>query len=189
MPLIHYLYFRLQTMHITPLPQPNFRPIRFPFDKLQHILDSEHRTILFKPEQAMKTPLCVALIWVYSFIRGSNVAIALRSIGCRFTGIPGFTSKGVDSINSRVREFLGDIRNQLYDNGWVYDKVVRVLTLKVNFDADVEWGSDGSLRHRPLAHPSRISQIANEASNVHHTPGLLICFPLNKSGVEFFCRL
>lgn len=185
--LIHYIFYRLQTLNTTINHKDDWPEIRFPFNQLRGFVSKQlARVICHKPEQAMKTILSVAIAWVYCFIRGFNVAMILRNVGARHTGLVGLSTKGVGGFNAILADLMEDVRGQFANNGWDFQTTLDLLSLKVKTDQGVKWGVDSRLKTTRRDDIRREVQLEEQASKLATEPGILLAFPMNVQSLEFF---
>ena len=188
-PVIHYLFSRLQTWNTNLDHQEEWEEIRYPLEEADMIFDDRALVIFTKLCQSLKTAVSVVVAWTYCFIRGFVVSIALRSVGCRATGLVGLSTKGTEALNELLRSFLEDIRDELSRNDWNIDEVHQLVSLKVHTDSDLKWGQNGNLRRTAVYDDRRIIQLDNAADRLARTPGSCFVFPANVTGVDFFCDI
>ena len=186
-PLIHYLFYRLQTWNTNLNHQPGWKKVFYPFDKARHIFNAEAFTLLYKPTQSIKTSMACAFAWVYAFVRGFHVVFFLRSIGVRYTGLVGLESKGIARMNETICQFILDISDQLESNGWNVGEAMSTFQLIVKSDQEVKWGEGKhSLKGTRVLDPRRDQQLERQALISATSPGMCTALPLNPTGVDFF---
>ncbi|KAI8913088.1 hypothetical protein DFJ77DRAFT_466719 [Powellomyces hirtus] len=189
-PLIHYVFYRLQTRNTTVGHMEGWPEIRYPFPQIFTFLEEDcARSLVHKPEQSMKTSLAAALMWVYCFVRGFNVAAIVRNIGARHTGLVGLATKGLNAINVIVREVINEVQEQLDANGWGKTAAVEALLLRMETDQEMKWGEDGYLKGTRTTDPRRVQQLDREADKFTTRPGLILACPLNHIALEFFADM
>ncbi|KAJ3006398.1 hypothetical protein HKX48_000146 [Thoreauomyces humboldtii] len=185
--LVQYLYYRLQVHNSTFNHQREWPEIRFPLTKAGDLMMKPRaRILLFKREQAMKTPLSVALMWAYTFVRGFTVAAVLRNLGARQTGLVGLRERGIASINDLISVFIRDVRDEIFVNGWDVEQVTKMMSLTFKDDQEMKWGENRKIARTRQGDQRRVEQLKNEVQLWVRTPGAVLALPMNVRGLDFF---
>ncbi|KAI8823756.1 uncharacterized protein EV422DRAFT_577206 [Fimicolochytrium jonesii] len=188
-PLIHYVFYRLQTLNTNINHQKGWPEIRFPFPRIFDFFNEPTaRAVGYKPPQCFKTSMTAALAWAYAFVRGFTVTVILRNIGARQTGVVGFKTKGIATINRHIRRFIEEIADQIRDNGWDEDleDVIEALSLNIKTDQVMKWGESNSLRNTRLSDPRRAEGFAKQCDRLAAEVNSVLVLPLNISAMYLF---